>query len=61
MQPVINASSSLARSDQKNWNLLGMGSMQTGSLPQELATATGETESPLVPSAIAARPGATKR
>jgi len=61
MQPVINTGSSLARSDQKNWNLLGMGSMQTGSLPQELASATGETESPLVPSAIARRPAPPKR
>jgi hypothetical protein len=55
-QAVINSGCSLARSDQKNWNMLGMGSMQTGSVPTEIATATGESETVLVPSAIARRP-----
>ncbi|HEY1602499.1 MAG TPA: DUF6655 family protein [Pirellulales bacterium] len=54
-QAVINSGCSLARSDQKNWNMLGMGSMQTGTVPQEIATATGDTESVLVPSNIARR------
>ncbi|MBI2824510.1 MAG: hypothetical protein HYX69_07485 [Planctomycetia bacterium] len=56
-QPVINTGYALARSDHKNWNVMGMGGVQTGSVPQELATATGETESLMVrPSAIARRP-----
>jgi hypothetical protein len=58
---VMNSGYSIARSDQKNWNMLGMGSMQTGSVPRELATATGETESVLVPSSVAGRQQATRR
>lgn len=58
-QAVINSGYSLARSDQKNWNMLGMGSMQTGTVPQEIATSTGETESALVPSAVARRTSKT--
>lgn len=54
-QAVINAGYSLARSDQKDWNVMGMGSTQTGTLPQELAAATGETESMLVPANMAKR------
>ncbi len=54
-QCVINAGYSLARSDQKDWNVMGMGSTQTGSVPQEIAAATGETESMLVPANLAKR------
>jgi hypothetical protein len=53
---VINSGYSLARSDQKNWNMLGMGSVQTGSVPQEIATATGESETIAAPTAIVRRP-----
>lgn len=57
-QAVINTGYALARSDHKNWSMLGMGGMQTGTVPRELATATGETESVLVrPSNVARRPG----
>lgn len=43
-RPVINSGSALARSDQKTWNLLGTGTVQTGSVPTELAAATGEID-----------------
>jgi hypothetical protein len=42
--PVINAGSAMARSDQKTWNVLGTGTVQTGSVPDEIAAATGETD-----------------
>ena len=44
-QAVINAGYSLARSDQKDWNLLGMGAVQTGSVPEQVARSTGERSS----------------
>lgn len=42
--PVINGGSTLARSDQKTWNVLGTGTVQTGSVPTEIANATGEVD-----------------
>lgn len=42
--PVMQSGVSLARSDQNNWNVLGAGPVQTGSLPREIAAATGETD-----------------
>lgn len=43
-QPIINENMAMARTDQKNWNILGAGPMQTGKLPEEIAVATGERE-----------------
>jgi hypothetical protein len=42
--PVINNGCTLARSDQKTWHLVGAGSVQTGSVPNEIAKATGEVD-----------------
>jgi hypothetical protein len=44
-QPVINSGTTLARSDHKNWSLLGAGPVVSGSVPAELYAATGESES----------------
>jgi len=41
---VINSGTALARSDQKTWSLIGTGTVITGSVPDEIAAATGETE-----------------
>jgi hypothetical protein len=49
--PQINGGFALARSDQKNWNLLGAGNVQTGSVPTQIAAATGEVDLSL-PSAV---------
>jgi hypothetical protein len=43
-QPILPTGMTLARSDQNNWNMLGMGPMQTGSLPTEIAATTKEKD-----------------
>ena len=43
-RPVLPTGMTLARSDQKNWNVLGMGPVQTGSLPAEIAATTKEKD-----------------
>jgi uncharacterized protein DUF6655 len=43
-QPILPTGMTLARSDQNNWNMLGMGPMQTGSLPAEIAATTKEKD-----------------
>lgn len=54
--PVINAGTTLARSDHSNWSLLGLGPVISGSVPAELQSATGETQWGMAPSpAIAER------
>lgn len=57
--PLINTGYALARADHKNWTVLGVGGIQGGSVPQEIATATGETDGIQVPTAVAHRPAAT--
>ncbi len=42
--PVLLSGPALARSDQNTWNVFGSGSARTGSVPDELATATGEID-----------------
>ncbi len=42
--PVLIGAPSLARSDQNTWNVLGSGTVRTGSVPAEIAAATGETD-----------------
>jgi hypothetical protein len=55
-QPVINGNPSLARSDQKNWSVVGGGAVITGSVPDEIKAATGESESFVpVPQSVADR------
>jgi hypothetical protein len=44
-QPVINGHPALARSDQKNWSIIGSGAVITGSVPDEIKAATGESDS----------------
>jgi hypothetical protein len=54
--PLINTGYALARADHKNWTVLGMGGIQGGSVPQEIATATGEADGIQIPTAVAKRP-----
>lgn len=42
--PIFPSSATLARSDQNNWNILGFGPMQTGSVTREVTAATKETD-----------------
>jgi len=42
--PQIQGAVALARSDQKNWNILGAGPVQSGSVPEEVVAATGERD-----------------
>ncbi len=41
---LIHGGISLARSECKNWNILGAGPVQTGSVPNEILAATGEAD-----------------
>ena len=53
---VINSSSALARSDYKNYTLLGTPGLETGSVERQLVAATGERDSVIgVPNVVAAR------
>jgi len=55
-QPVVDANGALARADYRQWNMLGTAPVITGRVPEEIAAATGERESPLVmPSALAGK------
>lgn len=51
-RPVINNGAALARSDQKNWSILGAGPVVSGSVPTELYAATGESDSVVNVSAV---------
>jgi len=42
--PIMPTGLALARSDLKNWNVLGMGNVQTGSVPAEIAATTKEKD-----------------
>ena len=51
---VINTGYTLARADHKNWNVMGLGGQQSGSVHDELVAATGEVDSvTAIPAAIA--------
>jgi hypothetical protein len=55
--PVINSGAMLARSDHKSWNVLGTGHVVTGSVPDEIVRATGESESIVqIPTVATSRP-----
>jgi hypothetical protein len=43
-RPILPTGMTLARSDQNNWNVMGMGPVQTGSLPTEIAATTKEKD-----------------
>jgi hypothetical protein len=56
-QPVVDSGAPLARADYRHWNLLGAGPVVSGSVPQDLAAATGQSESIVdLPHGIAANP-----
>lgn len=60
-RPVINSGTSLARSDHKDWSLLGAGPVVSGSVPTEVYAQTGESDSVLTaPSAIASKAKLTR-
>ncbi len=42
--PLIQSGTLMARSDQNNWNVLGAGPVQTGTLPDELLAHTGQVD-----------------
>ena len=41
--PLVQSGVLLARSDHQNWNVLGAGPVQSGSVPDEITQATGES------------------
>lgn len=56
-RPLINSDVALARSDYKHWSVVGTSSIASGSVPTELAQATGESESVIpVRRSLARRP-----
>jgi hypothetical protein len=42
--PLIQSGVMLARSDLQNWNILGAGPVQSGSVPDQIVAATGESD-----------------
>ncbi|MBN8627664.1 MAG: hypothetical protein J0M17_19475 [Planctomycetes bacterium] len=60
-QPVLNSGNMLARSDHKSWNVLGSGHVVSGSVPNELERATGESESLVQVPTLTAGKGTTVR
>lgn len=44
---VVDSGTALARSDYKSWHMLGTAPVVTGRIPADLASATGESESPV--------------
>ncbi len=59
-QPVMNTGYALARADHRNWQVLGLGGQQSGSVQQELVAQTDESRSVLesATTAVAQRPTA---
>lgn len=56
-RPLINSGVSLARSDYKHWSVVGTSSIASGTVPTELARATGESESVIpIGTMVARRP-----
>ena len=58
-QAVINTGYTLARADHRHWQVLGLGSQQSGSVQQELVAKTGEDNS-AVGAAVLARAQAVR-
>jgi hypothetical protein len=59
--PVVDSGRLLARSDYKQWNVLGASPVVSGRVPAELTAATGERESTIPIPALAAREGQSAR
>jgi hypothetical protein len=60
-QPVINSGYAMARADHRNWQVLGLGGQQSGSVQRELIAQTDENASPLDITKVAARPSTLTR
>jgi hypothetical protein len=60
-QPVINSGYALARADHRNWEVLGLGSQQSGSVQQELIAQTGATSGVVDVTRLAQTSGVTKQ
>jgi len=58
--PVVDSGTPLARADYKQWNLLGAGPIASGRIPNELTSATGESESLVPVPAMASRSNDSK-
>jgi hypothetical protein len=54
-RPVLQGGMALARSDFKSWKILGAGPVESGTVPTEIAAATGRYDSISAATAIAAR------
>lgn len=60
-RPVINSGTQIARSDHKDWSILGAGPVISGSVPAEVYAQTGESDSMLsAPSAMASKAKLTR-
>ncbi|MFO0930090.1 MAG: DUF6655 family protein [Gemmataceae bacterium] len=42
--PIFDSSTTMARSDHNTWSFLGTGSVTTGNVPEQIATATGDLD-----------------
>ncbi len=61
-QPVINSGYALARADHRNWQVLGLGGQQSGSVQKELVAQTDESKSIAeTATSIAQRPSTLSR
>jgi hypothetical protein len=60
-QPVINTGYALARADHKNWQVMGLGTQQSGSVQEELVAHTGATSGVVDITRLAQTPAATSR
>lgn len=55
-RPIIDGDAQLARGDYRHWDVLGVGPAASGSVPNDLKRATGESESFIgVPQSVAQR------
>ena len=53
--PLVQSGTALARSDHNKWNVLATGTITTGSVPQQIAAATGEFDFNVMSATEAAR------
>jgi hypothetical protein len=61
-QPVLGGRAVLARSDFKSWKVMGAGPVESGSVPADIAQATGKRDSIMdMPAELAGRPQPTKK
>lgn len=53
--PILDTAVVMARSDHNNWSLLGTGTVTTGTVPEQIASATGEVDLNVMGAATLAR------